>query len=159
MAEKNEKKPEVTPPTAPVGLVRDAPAKADVDPRDAELAALKAELAAVKESKSSRQGEMAEVGAIIGAEVAKALGVKQPGVKQERLVPPPLAEEHKGTKTYIVGPSRHYRNGRTYQKGEKVTVTDERPAKDWVLFKGESDTPTRTHAAPPSGRASDRSVG
>lgn len=45
----------------------------------------------------------------------------------------PLAAEHKGTKTYFVGPGGHYRNNRLYKAGDLITVTDERPAKDWKL--------------------------
>ncbi len=96
------------------------------DPKDLEIAKLKAELSAAK---------------------------VKPGA--DRLV---LAEEHKGTKSYVVGPSKHYRNGKMYEAGEVVTVTDERPAKDWVLAdKGEAKVAKA--AVVPTGRASDKSVG
>ena len=69
-----------------------------------------------------------------------------------------LLPEHKGTKTYAVGPSRHYRDGRIYQAGEEVTVTDERPAKDWVLADG-SAPKAKPATAPASSRSSDKNVG
>ena len=45
----------------------------------------------------------------------------------------PLAPEHRGEKTYVVGPKGHVRGDRIYKQGELVTVIDERPAVDWVL--------------------------
>lgn len=38
-----------------------------------------------------------------------------------------------GTKTYRIGPGRHYRLGVTYAEGDTITVTDEVPGDDWTL--------------------------
>jgi hypothetical protein len=81
---------------------------------------------------------------------------------------PEVAPEHKGTKTYMVGPSRHYRGGKLYKAGELVTVTDERPARDWVLVENKgavkapapAPAPSKTgRASDQTGRASDQTVG
>lgn len=45
--------------------------------------------------------------------------------------PRPLEEKHKGTHSYRSS-QPHYRQGRLYQPGEIITVTDERPSKHWV---------------------------
>lgn len=75
----------------------------------------------------------------------------------------PMDPKHKGTHTYIVGPSRHYRNGHLYKAGDKVTVTDERPAKDWVLADSEAGmkavAKAEKRATAAAGRASDKHVG
>ena len=42
-----------------------------------------------------------------------------------------IDEKYKGTKSYRVR-QPHYRLGRTYQPGEIITVTDEKPSKTWV---------------------------
>lgn len=169
----NDKKTEI-PAVAPKAVDLETNAKPaaveskPVDQRDAEIAMLKEklelaqmELDEKRSPTAARAQEMAELGKAIGSGVALALGVKQPGSKLERPAPVPLAEEHKGTKTYIVGPSKHYRNGRHYRAGELVTVTNERPARDWKLAGSEdlNPTPTRTHAPAPAGRANDRSIG
>ena len=76
----------------------------------------------------------------------------------------PLAQEHKGEKTYIVGAGGHYRGNRLYKPGEKVTVVDEKPGKDWVLFDPSAPAPAkaappRGPAPAPAGRASDTNPG
>ena len=101
---------------------------AKVDPKDAEIAALKLELAAAK-------------------------GNEKAGLRKNL----PLAAEYKGTKTYVVGAQKHYRNGKLYQAGELVTVTDERPAKDWVL--ADASEVKAAKVTPVAGRASDKNVG
>ncbi len=108
-----------------------------VDPKDAEIAALKAQLHAAKSTAPQSTKEFLAARAV-------------------------LAEEHKGTKTYVVGPTKHYRDGRMYQAGELVTVTNERPAKDWVLADLDARAAAKAAAkavVAPSGRASDKSVG
>lgn len=71
-----------------------------------------------------------------------------------------VAPEHRGTITYIVGPGKHVRGNRTYQHGEEITVTNERPAKDWVkkAKDGAAAVPELT-AVGATGRASDQTVG
>lgn len=49
--------------------------------------------------------------------------------------PEPLAEEHKGTKTYRIN-APHYRAGVLYSVGDAITVTDEKPSKTWDLISG-----------------------
>lgn len=125
-----------------------------VDPKDAEIAALKSQLAG-----KSSGGEAVELAKMIATAVAAALRPDAAATAKLRKNLP-LAAEHKGTKTYVVGPSRHYRNGKMYLKGELVTVTDERPARDWKLYDPAAGTPiAQADAAAPVGRASDRTVG
>ena len=40
-----------------------------------------------------------------------------------------------GTKTYRIGPAGHYRQGQMYAEGDLLTVTNEKPGKDWVLVE------------------------
>lgn len=77
-----------------------------------------------------------------------------------RRIFPQVAPEFRGTKTYVVGPGKHVRNNRTYQAGELITVTDERPAKDWKLAGAADAKAAPAAAAPvPGGRVNDKSVG
>ena len=124
-----------------------------VDPKDAEIAALKAQLAG--------KSDVAELAKAVATAVAQAI---RPSSEPKLRKNQPLASEHQGTKTYMVGPSKHYRDGRTYVAGELVTVTNERPAKDWRLVVDgkvvdSGRTPPAVVVVPASGRTSDRSVG
>ncbi len=71
----------------------------------------------------------------------------------------PLAPEHEGAVSYLVGPSGHYRNNRLYKNGEKVTVVNERPAKDWKRIDAKGAVVAPTAPTAPAGRKSDTSVG
>lgn len=60
------------------------------------------------------------------AEVSKSLAAKAKAK-------PPLPPEYVGTKTYVLT-EKYYNNaeGRMYEPGEKVTVTDTVPGRTWV---------------------------
>lgn len=117
--------------------------------------------AKVDSGKEGRRAEMIEVAAVFAAELAKVLGITPKLSGKQK--PPALPEEFKGTRSYIVGPGRAFHGNRLYAKGDVITVTNQRPAKDWTpVEEGELKgklTPTRTHVAPPTGRANDRSIG
>lgn len=90
-----------------------------------------------------------------GADLAAVGKLSRP--EKARKFTEPLAEAHKGTKTYVVGPGGAFRNNRLYRVGELVTVTDERPAKDWKLA---SDAQQKVKPAVKNpGRAADQNVG
>lgn len=129
---------------------------------DAALLDRIAELELELESRGPSKAELNELVAKAVAEALKAQAVPKAAVRFE------LAPEHRGTHTYVVGPSRHWRNNRVYEKGELVTVTDERPAKDWVLASKsqqqeapDEDAPRFTTSGPSlvGKRASDADVG
>lgn len=77
----------------------------------------------------------------------------------ERLRKAAGAAAFRGTKTYVVGPGKHYRKGKMYEPGELITVTDEKPGKDWVPYDPNAvkavEVPAPVAAA---GRASDQDV-
>jgi hypothetical protein len=122
-------------------------ADAPKDSKDAEINALKAQLAA-----KAPAVDLTGLAEAIAAALAKNSGPKPVRAKL------PLAEEHKGTHTYVVGPSKHYRNSRMYNAGELITVTDERPAKDWKLASSDEKLSKKTPVGA-TGRAADRNVG
>lgn len=93
---------------------------------------------------------------LIVAAIQAANAPKPPGTKRPKRE---LAPEHQGTKTYIVGPSKHWRGNRLYQQGELVTVTNERPARDWVLAPGQEAKAAPKPPALPAKRANDVDVG
>ncbi len=117
------------------------------DPKDAEIAALKAQLAA-------KPGDLSGLAEVIAAAIVAAGKPAAAKLRGDK----PLDEAHKGTHTYVVGPSKHYRNNRMYLAGELITVTDERPAKDWKLLDGDAKVKPAPKVASP-GRAADQRVG
>lgn len=127
------------------------------DAKDAEIAALKAELEKAKKASPSTDAKLlAEaIGDAVAAALAGANGKSNP--KAARKFTAPLADEHKGTKTYVIGPAGHFRNNRLYRAGDLITVTDERPAKDWKLAA--PDQQKVKPAVKNPGRAADQNVG
>ena len=148
-----------TPEVSPVG-----------DQRDAEISMLKEKLALAEmeleergSAPSGRQAEMLEFAKVIAIAVKEAIRPEAPG-ERTRPKPRALSAEHKGTKTYVVGPTGHYRANKLYKPGELVTVTDERPARDWKLAPGQDGAPVEKSSPPlsrplASKRASDADVG
>ncbi len=130
-----------------------------IDPKDAEIAALKAQLAA-----KPAPLDLSALGEIIAKAIAKA-NAPVVGRNRKNSDGPDgthlVAPEHRGTHTYVVGPSKHVRGNRQYKAGDLITVTDERPAKDWVKApaKGEASKPAPASSAPAGTRSSDASVG
>lgn len=162
MAEKkNDATEAATPKTGAVG---------GASPQEAEIARLKAELAKKDKEIDSlldggaskpvelEQGEFAKfekLAAIFGEAVAKAMRPPEPGARV-RPPKPPLPDEFKGTRQYYVGPGKAYQGNRLFQKGEIITVTNQRPARDWTpVVKGQ---PAPKVSKPPTGRASDLDI-
>lgn len=48
-----------------------------------------------------------------------------------------IPEQYRGTKTYRLT-QPHYRQGRYFNPGELITVTDEVPGKSWVLLEAKA---------------------
>ena len=125
------------------------------DPKDAKIAELEAKLAA----KPAAGGDMTALGAVIADALSaalikanapahiKALRRNFDGPGGTHLVAP----EHRGQHTYRIGPSGHVRGNRRYEPGELITVTSERPAKDWVEVDADEK--------PKAKGAADQSVG
>lgn len=104
------------------------------------------------------QKALADAIAKQGADIALALGAgKASRPEKARKFSEPLAEAHKGTKTYVIGAGGHFRNNRLYRTGDLITVTDERPAKDWKLASPEQQKVKPAVKNP--GRAADQNVG
>lgn len=139
--------------------------KTEVDQRDIEISMLKEKLALAElelERPSGREADKLEFAQVIALIVKEALRPEVPGDRQ-RPKPRVLAPEHKGTKTYVVGPSGHWRNNRLFKGGELVTITNERPARDWKLAPGQDGAPVEVSSPPLSKplagqRASDAEV-
>lgn len=125
------------------------------DPKDAKIAELEAKLAA----KGGGGFDEVKLGEVLAAAMTKGRNdANRPDLAALR-VNQPLAPEHRGTKTYIVGPRGHFRGDRLYAEGELVTVTDERPAIDWKLADKdavEKKIAAKAEKPEPSGRAADR---
>lgn len=64
------------------------------------------------------------------AQLENALAAKAPTIP----APFTLPEKYKGTKSYTVQ-AKHYRQGRMFEPGEVITVTDEVPSRTWVPFE------------------------
>lgn len=84
-----------------------------------QLAALEKRVSVLEARELARTSSATPVGDAGSAPVGKL---------QKKAVPP----EFQGAKTYVVGPKKHYRDGRVYQAGELITVVNERPASDWT---------------------------
>ena len=134
--------------------------------RDLEMSVLKdriAELELEAEAKGGavKDAHMLEFAQIVALAVKEALRPETPG-DRSRPKPRALSPEHKGTKTYIVGPSGHWRNNRLFKAGELVTITDQRPARDWKLAPGQDGSPEKSSPPlsrpAPAKRASDTDV-
>lgn len=115
---------------------------------------------AAKESRSDRaafEAAMAPSPSEVLARAEAELAEHQAAV--ERMRKAAGAAAFRGTKTYVVGPGKHYRKGKMYEPGELITVTDEKPGKDWVLYDPNAvkavEVPAPVAAA---GRASDQDV-
>lgn len=120
-----------------------------IDPRDAEIAALKADLANARDYIAQSDEELA--------------GVKDQLVKAKPeaqvAVPWALPEKYKGSKTYLVGPMKAYKDGRLYAEGEEITIYDQEPGRDWVLKDSAAGVLASVIVPPVPGRASDQNVG
>lgn len=115
---------------------------------------------AAKESRADKVSFEAAIAPSPSAELARAeaeLAERQAAVERLRKAVGNAA--FLGTKTYVIGPGKHYRKGKMYEPGELITVTDEKPGKDWVLFNPNAvkavEVPAPVAAA---GRASDQDV-
>lgn len=62
-----------------------------------------------------------------------------------------------GTKSYRLT-KPHYRQGRYYQPGEIITVTDEKPGKSWVPVEAGAVAATPSPEKSPAGRAADQTL-
>lgn len=71
----------------------------------------------------------------------------------------PVPAEFKGKKTYRLK-APHYRGGKRYEIGERITVTDEIPSKTWVLIDPNAKAPEAqpVDLSTPAKRASDEQV-
>lgn len=171
-----------------------------VDPRDAEIARLRAALEATAAEKATLEkshdeakayagaleteldetatarrkdlgatgpstGDLAQLGEVMADAFVKAqTKVAETKGRNRRNFDGPggthlVAPEHRGTITYIVGPGGHVRGNRQYKNGQLVTVTNERPAKDWVKYDPLTKGPAVETPVAPEGRANDRNVG
>lgn len=102
------------------------------------------------------RAEVAELRA--GLERLTAAPQVKPAGAKATPAPYVLPEKYKGTKSYRVGPSKHYRAGRVYREGEIVTVTDEAPDADWTPVEDvEAATAPASDAPPPNGKT-DRTI-
>lgn len=90
-----------------------------------EFAQLKARLDQLESENKALKRERASMEAEVQDTVARRLA-------GNGNTPRELKPEHKGAVTYRVG-SRYYRQGRMYEAGEKITVVDEIPGKDWTV--------------------------
>jgi hypothetical protein len=75
------------------------------------------------------------------------------GISRTALLP-----AHRGAKTYVVGSSGHYRKGRFFKTGELITITDEKPSREWVLHDPTAAKAVEVQESSPVGRASDQDV-
>lgn len=107
------------------------PTEAEVASLRAENERLAAELAAAK--KAATEASKAVMEDLKAEKSAEPMFRNAKG----QMVP----EKCRGTKTYLVGASGHYRNGKLYAAGEKITVTDEKPGKQWVLLEKSAQAP------------------
>lgn len=90
----------------------------------------------------------------IAALKARIAALEKGTLPAEKREKEPLAPEHKGTKSYVSS-TKHYRDGRLYEPGQVITVTDEKPGKDWVLYEAPV-AEKKAHAAPAHGGSSAR---
>lgn len=136
--------------------------------RIAELELENEDLVSKQKSKKGGGGDQLEMvrefAKVFGAELKEALRPDSPG-DRSKPKPRPLEAKHMGTKQYIVGPSGHWRGNKLYKQGEIVTITDQRPAKDWKLAPGQEGAEPEQKSSPPlskpvaAKRANDIDVG
>lgn len=103
----------------------------------------------------------AKLGDAIGAGVVKALAAEREAQKPGNRAKPPKAEipeEFKGPRTYFVGPKGAFQGNRRFVQGERITIVDQFPSKDWTPVESAVETPAKPAQAK-SGRASDQTVG
>lgn len=101
----------------------------------------------------------------LGAAIGKAIVEAQEAIKQSQrpgqFKKPPkreLPEEFKGSRTYIVGPNKAFQGGRLFAQGERITVVDQFPAKDWTPVD-QAEKRESKPAPAKQGRAADQTVG
>lgn len=141
------------------------PASSPGDVKDQEQA-LQARIERLEAELADREGflerAIAKLGESIGAGVAKALAADREAQRPGQHKKPPkrvLPDEFKGPRTYIVGASKAYQNGRLFQAGEKITVVDQFPARDWKPVEEDAAPAPKTAPASKPARAADQSVG